>query len=311
VWAILLGGAFVLGAANWMIAFLLNPAGLGSHANIYTAAAAAWLAGADPWSVGPPDAVFAGPPPMLIPFVPFIPLPTDVTRLSWFAIDAVLAVVVTRRLRLPAYWIAFPPLFGAIVLGHIEVLILALIVLPGPLAGLAVAIKPYAAFPLLAQRRWSAFLVAGGFVALTLPFLPWSRFLSEFGAISATLTRQSYGDSVFGQPVLMVIAGLALASLGLRRALWLVAPVMWPAAQPIYKTMTLPVLTPILAIAWALPIPGLTLTGLVAQAVLERIDHRRPLWRWLKYGIEPVSKSFEARPASAELIPRQLLPEAS
>jgi hypothetical protein len=273
-----------------VIAVVVYPLGLGSHANIYTAAAAAWLAGTDPWMVGPPQAVFAGPPPMLLPFVPFIPLPVDVTRLLWFAADLAIGILVIRRLRLPAFWILFPPLFGAIFLGHIEVLILALIVLAGPLAGLAVAIKPYAIFPLLAERRWWALVVAGVFLVATLPILPWSRFLSEFASISSTLTRQSHGDSVFGDPVLMAIAIVALASLGLRRALWLGVPVLWPAAQPIYKTMTMPALTPIVALAWALPVPGATLAGLVGQALLERIDRRRPLWAWLKYGIEPVSQ---------------------
>jgi hypothetical protein len=289
VWSVLLILAFLPGAASWMIAVLIYPEGLGSHSNIYTAASAAWLNGGDPWTVGPPQAVYAGPPPMLLPFAPFVPLPELATRLLWFVVDLAIGAWVVRRLRLPAYWLMFPPLFGAIFLGHIEVLIIALIVLPGPLAGLAVAVKPYAVFPLLAERRWSAIILAVVFVAVTAPFLPWARFISEFSAISATLSRQSHGDSVFGDPALMVFAVVVLAALGLRRALWLGVPVLWPAAQPIYKTMTMPVLTPVIAIAWALPVPGATLFGLVAQALLERVDERRPLWPWLKYGIQPAA----------------------
>lgn len=301
---------FLPGAASWMIAVLIYPEGLGSHANIYTDAAAAWLGGGDPWSVGPPQAVFAGPPPMLVPFAPFVGLPVDVTRLAWFAVDLLIAVWAVRRLRLPAYWLMFPPLFGAVFLGHIEVLILALIVLPGPLSGLAVAIKPYAAFPLLAERRWAALALAVAFVLVTAPFLPWARFVTELSAISATLSRQSHGDSVWGDPLLMLVAVLALGALGLRRALWLGVPLLWPAAQPIYKTMTMPVLTPIVALAWALPIPGATLVGIVAQATLERIDRRRPLWPWLRYGIQPASRSGpSAPPETTEVNQAQLVAE--
>jgi len=299
IWTVLLCLAFLPGAIAWLYSLLVYPAGLGQHANVYTDAAAAWLAGTNPWVVGPPQAVFAGPPTMLLPFAPFVSLPPEVTRIAWFAIDAAIAVWVIRRLRLPAYWLAFPPLTGAIFLGHVEVLVLALIVLRGPLGGLAVAIKPYAAFPLLAERRWAALVVAMIAVAVTLLFLPWATFVAEFPAISANLARQSHGDSVFGQPLLMVIAGLALASLGARRALWLAVPVLWPYAQPIYKTMTLPVLTPMIAMAWALPVPGATLVGIVAQAILELVDRRRRLPAWLKAGIEPVAIHAGAAGAAA------------
>ncbi len=227
---------------------------------------------------------------MLLPFAPFVGLPKDVVRIAWFILDLVIAAAILRRLRMPAYWLIFPPLFGAVILGHIEILILALIVLRGPLSGLALAIKPYAIFPLIAERRWLAIALGIAFVALTAPFLPWPRFLDQLGEISANLARQSKGDSVFGDPLLMVIAIGALAALGIRRALWLAVPILWPAAQPNYKTMTMPVLTPVIALFWALPIPGATLVGLLAQVVLERLDRRRPIWRWLRHGIEPAAR---------------------
>ena len=289
IWAVLLIAAFIPGAASWALTVLIYPIGLGSHANIYTAAAAAWLSGGDPWTVGPPTAVFAGPPPMLLPYVPFIPLPIDVTRLFWFALDLAVAAWALRRLGMPAYWLAFPPLFAAIVLGHVEVLVLGLLVLRGPLSGLAAVLKPYAVLPLLAERRWFAVVLAAIVLVVSLPILPWARFLSEAGSISATLARQNVGDAVFGDPLLMVIAAIALAALGLRRALWLAVPLLWPYAQPMYKTMTLPVLSPVIAIAWALPFHGATLAGIVALAGLVTIDRFRPLPAWLKIGIDPVA----------------------
>ena len=289
-WDVLLLLVFLPGAAFWAFIVLVQPAGLGSHANIYTDAAATWVRGGDPWQVGPPAAVFAGPPPMLLPFVPFVGLPVDVTRLAWFVADLVIAAWVIRRLGMPAYWIAFPPLFSAIVLGHVEILVLAALVLKGPLAGLAAVVKPYAAWPLVAERRWGALAVTAIVLVVSLPFLPWTRFFEGLQAIGANLARQHVGDSAFGEPLLMAVGVAALLSLGLRRALWLGVPVLWPYAQPIYKVMTLPVLTPILALFWALPVPGATLLGIVAFAVLVRIDGVRALPPLLRTGIQPIAR---------------------
>jgi hypothetical protein len=202
----------------------------------------------------------------------------------------VIAAWVIRRLGMPAYWLAFPPLFSAIILGHVEILVLAAIVLRGPLSGLAAVIKPYAALPLLAERRWRALAVSTAVLVVSLPFLPWTRFFEDLQSIGATLARQHVGDSTFGDPVLMAIATVALLSLGLRRALWLAVPVLWPFAQPIYKSMTLPVLTPVLALFWALPVPGATLLGVVAFAVLVRIDAVRALPALLRTGIQPIAR---------------------
>jgi hypothetical protein len=284
------------------VVIVVAPGLVGSHALIYTEAARALLTGADPWQVGPPLAVFAGPPTMLLPYALFTFLPTDVTRFGWVAIDLGISIWAIRRLGLPAYWVAFPPLFEAIVLGHPEVLLLGLLVLgrdararfAAPLAGLAVLVKPYAALPLVAERRIGALIVAAVATAATLLFLPWARFVDELPAISANLARQNVGDSTYGAPLLMVVAILALVALGPRRALWLAVPVLWPYAQPIYKTMSIPVMPPLLALLWAIPIPGLTLVGLVALALLTLLERRRALPSWLLAGIRPASKAFEA-----------------
>jgi hypothetical protein len=290
-WDMVLIVAFVPGAAWSVLVSIIAPATIGSHGAIYADAARAWLTGADPWQVGPPAAIFGGPPPMLLPFAPFAFLPWDVTRLAWVAIDSIVAIWAIRRLGLPPYWLAFPPLFEAIVLGHPEVLVLALVVLRRPLGGLAVLIKPYAVLPFLAERRWRAVIVGAVAAAITFPFLPWGRFFAELPQIGATLARQSQGDSAFGEPLLMLVAILALAALGPRRALWLAVPVLWPYAQPIYKTMSIPVMPPLLAFFWA--IPGLALVGVVVLAVLTLVERRRALPTWLQAGIRPASNAFE------------------
>ncbi|HET9083342.1 MAG TPA: hypothetical protein VFN41_02985 [Candidatus Limnocylindrales bacterium] len=266
---------------------LVLPLAVGSHAANYTAAAAAMLAGGDPWQVGPPAAIYAGPPPMLLLFVPFIPLPPDLTRLIWVVGMFLAAVWVVRRIGLPGYWVAFPPMFQAIFLGHPEVIVLALLVFGGPLSGIAAVIKPYAAAPLLAERRWSAFLIAIAVVLISSPFLPWATFIADLPSIAANLVRQNHGDSTFGSPILMALAVLALVSLGLRRGLWLSVPLLWPLAQPLYKTASLPALSPFLAIAWSIPVPGFTLVGLLLEAMVIRVASRRPLPSWVVHGFTP------------------------
>jgi hypothetical protein len=201
-----------------------------------------------------------------------------------------------RRLKLPLYWVLFPPLSGSILLGHPEVLVLALLVAGGAVSGLAAVIKVYAGLALLAERRWRAIVVAAAVVVVSAPFLPWGRFLDELPQISANLLRQNSGDSTFGNPLLMVMAAVALASLGLRRALWLATPLLWPAAQPGYKCMSVPAISPLIAACWALQIPGLTLLGVILEAIAIQVARRRPLPRWLA----SASATAPARPPARQ-----------
>jgi hypothetical protein len=290
-WNILLPIVFALGSADFGLASIIDPRSIGSHALIYTEAARAWLAGGDPWTVGPPSAVFAGPPPMLLPFVPFVALPGDLTRLIWVAGMAALAILVLRRLRLPGWWIGFPPIFHAIQLGHPEVLVLWLVVLGGPIAGLAPVIKPYAGLPLLAEQRWRAIAMGVAVIVVTAPFLPWRLFIERLPDISRAFANYSHGDSTFGTPILMAIAVVALALLGIRRALWLATPLLWPGAQPIYKAVSVPAMSPLLAVFWALPVPivaatSASLVGVVVEAAVRRYAAARPIPGWLRTGLD-------------------------
>jgi hypothetical protein len=277
--------AFVIGSGPSLLYPIVEPWIAGSHGFVYTEAARAWLAGGNPWAVGPPFVIFSGPPTMLLPYVPFVLAPDWLIRVAWIGIAGGLAIWSIRRLGLPGYWIGFPPIFSAIVLGHPETLVLALLVAGGAMSGLAAVLKPYAALALLAERRWPAFALAAAVVVATALVLPWPRFFAELPDIGANLQRQATGDSVFGNVLLMAVAALALAGLGVRRGLWLAAPVLWPAAQPLYKAMSVPRLSPLLGIAWALPLPGATLAGLVAEAVLVQVDRRRRLPAWLARGV--------------------------
>ena len=166
-----------------------------------------WSTAATRGRSGRPAPCFAGPPTMLLPFVPFVPLPGDVTRIVWVGGSLVLAILVLRHLRLPGWWLGFPPIFHAILLGHPEVLVLWLLVFGGPSSGLAPvnqAIRRASARS--RSSRWRAIAIGLAVVVLTAPLLPWrssSRACRRSRRPSATQTN---GDSTFGAPVLMAIA---------------------------------------------------------------------------------------------------------
>lgn len=286
LWHVLLITCFAIGSARSLLFILIAPPIFGSHGVVYTDAARALLAGGDPWSVGPPGVQFAGPPPMLLPFLPLTLFPPS--AVTWISVIGALALSVwsIRRLGLPAYWMLFPPLFGGILLGHPEILVLCLLLAGGAISGLAAVIKPYAGFPLLAERRWRAMAATILAVLVTAPFLPWAQFLEELPKISANLVRQSQGESTFGDPVTMVVAVVLLARLGLRRALWLATPLLWPSAQPGYRLISMPALSPLIAACWALPIPGMTLAGIALEVVAIEIGRRRPLPEFIRLGID-------------------------
>ena len=287
-WNVLLPLAFSIFSGYILFISIIAPLSIGSHAVIYADAAAAWLAGENPWAVGPPDAVFAGPPSMLVPFAPFAALPPEITRLAWVMIAAAAAFGSIRAMSLPMYWLGFPPMFQAIMLGHPEVVVLWLVLVGRVFGGLAAAIKPYAVVPLLAERRWTA--IGMGMVAIlaTAPLLPWGTFLEQLPLIAANLNRQANGDSAFGNVVLTVLSAVVLLSFGVRRALWLATPLLWPNAQFMYRTISTPALSPIIAIAWAFPIPGALLVGLVVDRAVALIAARRQIPSWLARGTEPI-----------------------
>jgi len=299
-WGLILPAVFIV-VSGWQSAgAMLEWKLIGSHALIYTEAARTWLAGGDPWSVGPPSVVFAGPPTMLLPFVPFALLAGEITRWAWVLGDLAVAIAVLKALKLPAWWLAFPPLVSAIELGHPEVLILGLLLVKGPIAGLAAVVKPYAVLPLVAERNWSGLAVAAITVVVTVPFLPWGMFMTNMPHITATLASQWVGDSVYGQPVLMSLILVAAVPLGLRRFLWLATPVLWPYAQPIYKVPSLPMMSPLIALAWSIPIPGMTAVGLLGAASLCLVARRWALPPWLYRGLDSPLLAFDREGRTAD-----------
>ena len=111
--------------------FVVTPEWIGIDASLYTAASAAWLNGTDPWSVALVGVYYAAPPPTLLAFVPFVWMPPLVVSLVWVIGSFILAVLAIRSLRLPLWWVAFPPIVDGALTGNPDVAVLALLVVAG------------------------------------------------------------------------------------------------------------------------------------------------------------------------------------
>ena len=274
-WSVVLPIVFLVSSGRWFASYVAFPGSFGYDARVYPLAARAMLEGRNPWLVELNGGTVVGPPTTLIPYLPFAYLPQELSAVLWIAGLFVIAALVLRRLGLPAWWLAFPPLFDPIVLGNEEVLLLGLIVLGSRLGGLALLLKPYAVIPLIVQRRWSAAALGAIVGLVSLVVLPWGTFIASLPTISQRIVSQSFGDNAFGDPLLMGIAIVALLSLGIRRGFWLATPVLWPYAQTHYGLMTLPIVPPLLALVWALPIPESITVGIVVLAVAEAFARTR------------------------------------
>jgi hypothetical protein len=266
---------FALTSGRHVLAVLLSPGAPGFDAQLYAQAARAWLSGMDPWQMEWASGRFVGPPPLLVPFVPFAFAPVELVAGFWIVADLAIVILVLRRLRLPAWWIGFPPIVETVTMGNPEALVVGLLVLGGTRSGLAAALKPYAALPLLGERRWRAIGLAIATLAASLVVLPWGMYFWDAPVIAQTIVSQTGVTSAFGSPVLMVIGAAGLAALGLRRNLWLAVPVLWPYGHLHYATMTVPMLPAATAAFWAIPDARFTVAGVIAPTVLE-VWRRRP-----------------------------------
>jgi hypothetical protein len=269
----------------------------GWDALIYSHAARALLAGENPWGPAGATALYAGPPPGLLPYLPFAAVPDPIVAGAWVVIAGACAIYVVRHLGLPAWWLLFPPVVVAILAGSTALPVIALLVRGGALAeGIGVAFRPYAAVPLAVLGRWRGTLAAAAIVIVTAPFLDWPRYLADFAGITATLAEQSKGgQSAAVVPWLIPVAAICVLLLGRKRAAWLIVPALWPFTQGYYGVIALPVVAgvPFVALAMAinnLPIiyPGVIVVGLVAQVVAERIGRREAVLNSAGLATSPV-----------------------
>lgn len=236
-------------------------------ARLYLEATRVWLAGGDPWNVQIAGNYFAAPPPTLLAFAPFTVLPAD-AAVALIAVAVIGGAVATiRLLHLPWWWLLFPPLVQCVLSGNVQSLIVPLILLPA--GGLAIILKIYAGLPLAILGRWRSLLAAAAIMVATMPVLPWSTYVNEFGLISQRLADQSKLTLPIGFLVLVSpLVVLSLLVVGRERAAWLVVPAIWPSQQFYYGTIALPARSKVALALIALPVPGNGLLALGALALV-------------------------------------------
>lgn len=243
-------------------------------ARLYLMASQRWLAGGDPWDVHLLGNHFAAPPLTLLAVAPLAVLPTDVgvAIIAGLVMAASLATV--RMLRLPWWWLLFPPLVQCVLSANIHALVVPLVLLRG--GPLAVFVKLYAAVPLVVLGRWRAIAAAVGILLLTATFLPWAMFLERYPAILARLAAQTKLD--VPPAMVLVLSPLILWSfvvIGRSRAAWLAVPAIWPSPQFYYATIALPARSQIAGAILALPVPGAGLAAVVVLALVTARNRRR------------------------------------
>ena len=240
---------------------------------LYRDAALRWLAGGDPWALDTGVAVFGAPPPTLLAMLPFAIVPDALARIAIVGSGVLASVWVVRRLRLPLWWLAFPPLVDGMYIANPHVFVVPLLIAgAGPLA---VFFKVYAGAVPALLLRWQTIAVTAGLVVVTLPFLPWTLFFERWPDVSAALASQSGGGglSVLATPILLPVAIAAAIFIGRKWLAWWAVPVFWPYTQWYYSSMVLPVATPLAAMALAVPVQGATTVAIVLAAI--EVGHRR------------------------------------
>jgi hypothetical protein len=219
----------------------------------------------------------------LLFWTPLTPLPDPIVEVVVMALCASGAVAAVRLLRLPYWFVLFPPMVDAVLNANANAFIVAMIVFGlGPLAVLA---KAYALVPLVGLYRWRSVAIGIGLLLVTVPVLPWPLYLDSFAGSVATLQAQSSGGmSAWSMPWMLVPALVGVAVIGRQAGSWLSVPALWPATQFHYSAIALPVSHPIPIAILAIPEPGAPVAAVAAivawsvwvQLASHRISARRP-----------------------------------
>ena len=263
----------------------------GGDAVLYARGARAFLDGGDPWNavlVGSGQTFhFSGLPPTVLGFLPFALLPESVTAWGWVGISFAAAVLIVRCLKLPWWYLAFPPTVLGVYAGNPQIALLALLLVgAGPVGAI---LKIYAVVPMAGEGRWRALALTGAIFGASIAVVPalWTSWWAQLGSVSATLVGEANGGfSAWGQPwpllAAAVVALLAIAWHDRRAAGWLAVPALWPASEYYYATMILPIATPLLAFAMAIPWYGVPAFVTIGYAVVVLIQ-RHGVSRWPRH----------------------------
>jgi hypothetical protein len=221
---------------------------------IYRAAAEAAIAGRDPWAVGADGLTFAAPPPTLLPYLPAALLPEGLAIALYGALSLGAALLALRAVRLPLWWLLFPPIVDSLIVLNPDVVVIALVLALPRLAAMSIVLKIYAAVPLAIAGRWRPMIAGLAICLLSLPWLP--AFLASRDSTSASLAAQSYGGLSAWGTWLMVPTVIALLAIWRRGAEWLSIPALWPYTQLHYAALALPVAarSPVVAFLLCFPV---------------------------------------------------------
>ena len=220
---------------------------------VYRAAAEAALHGGDPWSVSVGGIPFAAPPPTVLAYLPAALLPESVAIVVYGAAMLGAAVIAVRAVRVPLWWLLFPPISDSLIVLNPDVVVIALLVALPRFASLSMVFKIYAAVPLALAGRWKA--LGGGLLLCLLSVPWWSDFLAAGPAIEASFVRYTFGGTSAWGTWLMVPTVLALVALWRRGAEWLAVPALWPYTQLHYSVLALPVAARNFGVAFLLCFP--------------------------------------------------------
>jgi hypothetical protein len=249
--------------------WIVKPDTLGIDARHYQNAAAAWLAGGDPWAVTESGIPYASAPHTLLFYAPTNVLPLTIATWAWLLAGVAAAVWLIRRLELPIWWLAFPPLLHGVWNGNPQTIALALLV-QGSLVGAvaAVGLKLYAVIPLL--TRWRHLVIAGAVIAAVTLILPWQLYLDRGLGVGSHL-QTAWNGSAWRIPLLVVPTLVGLWILRRQGAEWFAVPAVFPATQFYYVAMALPALVgrPVVAALLALPMVLMVPLVVIVLAIRE------------------------------------------
>ena len=275
----------------------------GRDFRIYRDAGLAILHGTDPWAAADhwngQDWHFAAPPTAAQAFVPFALLPETLGLAVFLALTVGVFAFAMRRLRLPLWWLLFPPVAEGLGAANPQILVFGLLIVGAPAVAapigraIASAIKVFAVVPVVARREWRGLVAVAVIFGLSVVAAPdlWSTYLSRFGEIGARLASESHGGvsaalvldpKVFGtllgtSETVARLAGLALFGLIVALVLlvairdvpsagWLAVPLLWPAVEYHAAAFVVPVARRLSTWIIAVPTIPTYLLGLIVLA---------------------------------------------
>ncbi len=201
-----------VGLPAWFLAidllWIAKPETFAIDARHYQRAASAWLAGGNPFAVTEVGVPYVSGPHTLLFYAPTSLVPLSVAVAFWMAIGVAAAVWTVRKLDVPIWWIAFPPLAHALWNGNPQSVVVALLVSGGMVAAVAaVGLKLYVGLTLAFRPK--QLVVAGVVLAASTLFVPWQQYLAASGEISDHVAT-AWNGSAWRIPLLIAPTLVAL-----------------------------------------------------------------------------------------------------